>query len=213
MLKTNMSLQMLATNKLLGARVLTANEVGDVEGSNRSKYMKSKTGRLESQKSAKSQKLPKSGKSKDEKSKKPSKSGNSPNFNIKNSGPSFLTLKTRSAVNCLPLAFTKAPVLQHFDPKCHIWIKTDALGYVIGGMLSQLAFGTRLDKIITKTDLDHWHPVAFFQKKWFQRKYDTRSTTVSFWLLSKSSRYDVMIWKVASMRFSSLRTTITFVIS
>ena len=36
------------------------------------------------------------------------------------------------------LAFTKAPILRHFDPKCHIRIETDGLGYVIGGVLNQL---------------------------------------------------------------------------
>ena len=73
-----------------------------------------------SQKSAKPQKLSKSRKSKGKKSKKPPKSGNLPNFDAKNSGPNFLTLKTRSAFNHLRLAFTKAPILWYFDPKYHI---------------------------------------------------------------------------------------------
>ena len=95
-----------------------------------------KPGKLKGQKSAKSQKSSKSEKSKGEKSKKLSKSRNSPNFNAKNTGPSFLTPEARSAFNHLRLAFTKAPILQYFDPKYHIQIKTDALGYAIGGMLS-----------------------------------------------------------------------------
>ena len=70
------------------------------------------------------------------KSKKPSKSGNSPNFDTKKAGPSFLTPEARAAFNCLWLAFTKAPVLQHFNPECYIRIKTDALGYAIRGVLS-----------------------------------------------------------------------------
>ena len=51
--------------------------------------------------------------------------------------------------------FLKAPILHHFDPKCHIRIETDASGYAIGGVLSQL----------TSDDLGRWHPVAFFSRK------------------------------------------------
>ena len=70
------------------------------------------------------------------KSKKPSKSGNSPNFNAKKAGPSFLTPDFRAAFNRLRLAFTEAPILRHFDPKYHIRIETSALSYAISGMLS-----------------------------------------------------------------------------
>ena len=59
-------------------------------------------------------KLSKSGNSKGKKSaksKKPSKSGNSPNFDAKEAGPSFLTPEARSAFNRLRLAFTEAPIL------------------------------------------------------------------------------------------------------
>ena len=132
MLKTTISSQVLAINKVLGAKVLDANEAGDLGGgkrlSDRFKRVEPKTARLESQKSAKSWKLSKSGKSKGEKSKKPSTSGNSPKFDAKDSGPSFLTPKARSAFNRLWLAFTKAPILYHFDPECYIRIKTDVLG-------------------------------------------------------------------------------------
>ena len=76
-----------------------------------------------------------------------------PNFDAKDIGPSFLTAEARSAFNHLRLAFTKAPILWHFDPECHIWIKTDASSYAIGSMLSQLAFGTSHDGIVTKTKL------------------------------------------------------------
>ena len=142
-----MTSQVLATNEVLGARMLAANEVGDVNGggdrlNNGLKYVEPKTRRSESQKTsksqklAKSQKLSKSGKSKGKKSKKLSKSGNSPNFDAKNSGPSFLTPKAKSAFNYLRLAFTKTPIFRHFDPKCHIWIKINLLGYAIGGVLS-----------------------------------------------------------------------------
>ena len=92
-----------------------------------------------SRKLSKGLKLSKSGNSKGKKlakSKKPSKSGNSPYFNTKEAGPSFLIFEARAAFNRLWLAFTKASILQHFDPECHIWIETNALSYAIGGILS-----------------------------------------------------------------------------
>ena len=102
--------------------------------------------------------------------KKLSKSGNLPNFDAKNSRPSFLTPKARSAFNRLWLAFTEAPILQHFDPECHIWIKTDVSGYAISDVLSQLAFGTSPDGVVTKIDLGQWHLVAFFSRKMIPAK-------------------------------------------
>ena len=94
-----------------------------------------------------------------------SKSRNLSNFNTKNNGPSFLTPKAKTAFNRLRLAFTKTPILWHFALKCYIQIETDASSYAIGSMLSQLASGTRLDEVVTKTDLSQWHPVAFFLRK------------------------------------------------
>ena len=117
-----------------------------------------KSGKSKSQKMSKSRKSAKSGKNS-------SKSGNSPNFGATGSGPSFLTPKARSAFNRLRLAFTKAPILWHFDPECHIWIETDTSGYAIGGMLSQLVSETSPDGIVTKTDLDQWYLIAFFSRK------------------------------------------------
>ena len=52
--------------------------------------------------------------------------------------PIFLTSGARGVFNQLRQAFTKPQILQHFNPKCHIWIETNALGYVIGGVLNQL---------------------------------------------------------------------------
>ena len=105
----------------------------------------------------------KSGKSKDQnlsKSQKSAelrkslpKSGNLSNFGTIKAEPDFLTPDTREIFNRLWLAFTKALILWHFDKKCHISIKTDALGYAIGGVLSQLASGIRPDGVVTKTDL------------------------------------------------------------
>ena len=129
--------------------MLAANEVDDVRGGDRSndrlKHIEPKTRRSKSQKTFKSQNLAKS--------KKQSKSRNLLKFNATEAGLSFLTSKARAAVNRLRLAFTKAPIFRYFDPEYHIWIETNASGYVIGGILSQLASGTSLDRVVTKTDL------------------------------------------------------------
>ena len=126
---------------------------GEVDGFDGSVEHAKKLGKLKGQKLAKSQKLSKSRKSKGEKSKKPPKSRNSSNFDAKNTGPSFLTPGAKEAFNRFWLVFTKAPILRHFDPECHIWIETDASGYAIGDVLSQLASRTSLDGVVTKADL------------------------------------------------------------
>ena len=114
-------------------------------------------------KTSKSRKLSKSGKSKSEKmsksqnlakGKKLSKSRNLTNFDTTEVRPKFLTPNTRIAFNRLRLAFTEAPILQYFDPECHIRIETDALGYAIGGVLSQLTSGTNPARVVTNADLD-----------------------------------------------------------
>ena len=135
------SSQMLAADE-----VLIADKVGGVEDGGKSieKYGKSsKSRKLKDKKSAKS--------------KNPSKRENSPNFDATKAGPSFLTLEARVTFSRLRLTFTEAPILRYFDPKCHIWIETDASGYAIGGVLSQLASGTSPDGEVTKTDLGQWH--------------------------------------------------------
>ena len=50
--------------------------------------------------------------------------------------PNFLTLNAKKAFNHLRLAFIKAPILRHFDPKSHIRIETNVSSYAIGGVLS-----------------------------------------------------------------------------
>ena len=162
MLKTTISSLVLAANEVLGTRVLVANEFGDIgdgdESTDGSKRVEPKTGKtLKVQKSSKSQQSAKS--------KKPSKSGNSPYFRAIGPGPSFLTPEAKSAFNYLRIAFTKAPILWHFDLECHIWIQTDVSGYAIGGVLSQLASKTSSDGVVTKADLGRWNPVTFFSKK------------------------------------------------
>ena len=49
-----------------------------------------------------------------------------------------------------------------FCPECYIWIKINVLGYTISEVLSQLAFRTSLDELVTKTDLSQKHLVVFF---------------------------------------------------
>ena len=39
------------------------------------------------------------------------------------------------------------------------------MGYAIDGVLSQLTSGINPDRVVTKTDLGQWHPIAFFSKK------------------------------------------------
>ncbi len=68
---------------------------------------------------------------------------------------SFFTVNARKAFTELRQAFFKAPILNHFDPKRHIQIETDASGYAIGGFISQL----------TLDDLGQWHPVAFYSER------------------------------------------------
>ena len=82
--------------------MLVTNKIDGVEDDNEliEKYEKlSKTGKL-----SKSQKLAKS-------KKKLSKSRNSPNFDTKKNGSSFLTPNTRMAFNHLRLAFIKVLIL------------------------------------------------------------------------------------------------------
>ena len=80
-------------------------------------------------------------------------------------GLDFLTLGANLAFNKLRQAFVKASILHHFDPERHIRIETDASGYAIGGVLSQL----------TSDDSGRWHPVAFFSRKMIpaETRYET----------------------------------------
>ena len=50
----------------------------------------------------------------------------------------YQTPDAKRAFDQLRQAFTKAPILQHFDPEQYIRIETNASGYAISGMLSQL---------------------------------------------------------------------------
>ena len=72
----------------------------------------------------------------------------------KSKNPAFLTADARQAFIQLRQVFTEASILSHFDPERHIRIETDASGYAIGGILSQLT-----------SDSGQWNPVAYFFRK------------------------------------------------
>ena len=88
----------------------------------------------------------------------------SPSKNL-NGATGYLTPDARWTFTQLRQMFTRALILQHFDWECHIRIETDALGYAIGGVLSEL------------TDLGRWHPVAYYSRKMIPAKtrYETHN--------------------------------------
>ncbi len=73
--------------------------------------------------------------------------------------------------------FSKALILRHFEPKCHIRIETNASGYVIGGVLNQMTLDhldqlfsnpvtyINLNPIFSKSEIGQWYPIAFFSRK------------------------------------------------
>ena len=77
----------------------------------------------------------------------------------------FLIVDTRRAFTKLRQAFIKALILNYFDLERHIQIGTDASGYTISGIISQL----------TSESLGQWHPIAFFSRKMIAAKtwYET----------------------------------------
>ena len=77
----------------------------------------------------------------------------------------FLTPGAKLAFTKLKQAFLKALILHPLNPERHIRIETDASGYAIGGVLSQL----------TSDDSGRWHPVAFFSRKMIpaETRYET----------------------------------------
>ena len=83
--------------------------------------------------------------------------------------PKFLTSDAKEAFNRLKQAFTKAPILRHFDPKCHSRIETDTLGYAIGRVLSQLTSNQVISDGEIGSNVD-WHPMAYFSRKMIPTK-------------------------------------------
>ncbi len=94
-----------------------------------------------------------------------------------NSGTDFLTLGAKEAFIYLKKAFTEASILRHFHPKCHIRIETDASGYAIGGILSQMTSNQHSSGHMThknsnspKFKIGHWYPVVFFSQNMLPAK-------------------------------------------
>ncbi len=91
---------------------------------------------------------------------------------VNSSRTDFLTPEAKKAFIYLRKAFIKTLILRHFDIKCHIRIKTDASGYAIGGVLSQMTsdqhssdYVTHKDPNCSKSKIGQWHPIAFFSQK------------------------------------------------
>ena len=98
-----------------------------------------------------------------------------PNSRNREAETGFLTPEARLTFTQLRQTFIKASILHYFDLESYIRIETDASGYAIGGVLSQLSSGTRPDGVVTKADLGQWHPVAFFSRKMIpaETRYET----------------------------------------
>jgi len=60
--------------------------------------------------------------------------------------------QAQSAFDELKRRFTTAPILKHFDPDLPIHLHTDASGFAISGVVSQLHD-------------PHWYSVAFYSRK------------------------------------------------
>ena len=71
----------------------------------------------------------------------------------------YLTPDAKKAFDQLRQAFTEAPILQHFNPEQYIRVETDASGYAISEVLSQLT-----------NDLGRWNPVDYFSRKMIPAK-------------------------------------------
>ncbi len=96
----------------------------------------------------------------------------------------FLLPKPKRSSYAKRKAFTKTPILRHFDLECHIRIETDVSGYVIGGVLSQITsdqlssdHATHKDPNSSKSKIGQWHPVAFFSRKIIpaETRYETHN--------------------------------------
>ena len=85
----------------------------------------------------------------------------------KKTGVFVLTSSMQAVFRKLCDAFTRAPVLAHFDPKKPIRLKTNASGYAIAGILSQPA-----DMHANSKSSAHWHSVAFWSRKMISAKHN-----------------------------------------
>lgn len=76
---------------------------------------------------------------------------------------SFLTSEARTSFHLIKDAFTKAPILQHFNHSLSARVETDASGGAIGGILTQ------------QDPEGRWHPCAYYSRKMqpAERNYET----------------------------------------
>ena len=89
----------------------------------------------------------------------------------------FLTFGAKKAFIHLRKDFTKALIFRYYDLEPYIWIETNALGYTIAGVLSQMTLDqhfsghvTHKDPISSKSEIGQWYPVAFFSQKMIPTK-------------------------------------------
>ncbi len=100
---------------------------------------------------------------------------------VNSSGPDFLTPKAKKVFIHLWKAFTKTLILRYFDSEYHIRIETNALGYSINEVLSQMTSDQHFSSHVTnedpnssKSEIGQWHLIAFFSQKmipvetWYQ---------------------------------------------
>ena len=146
------------------------------------------------------------------KSKKLLKRVNLCKFYTKETKLNFLNPSAKKSLNCLWLAFTKASILWYFDLECYIWIEANALGYVIYGVLNQLAFRTNLNKVVTKTNLGQWHPIAFFFIIVIFVKTQYKTYNSKLFAIVKTFKICVTISKVANTKWLFSWTTTTFAV-
>ncbi len=123
----------------------------------------------------------------------------------------FLTPKARLAFIWLGQAFTEAPILHHFYLERHIRIETDASGYGIGRMLSQLTSDQRHsesdENFSSKFSyVGQWHPMAFSLGRWFLQRLGTRLTIRTYWPSLRPWRIGATTWGAANTRSSSSPT-------
>ena len=88
-------------------------------------------------------------------------------FKFKKTKSDFLIPGARNTFTKLRQAYIKVLIFHHFDPECYIRVKTNASGYAIGRVFSQL----------TSKNLDQWHPVVLFLRKMIPAKtrYETHN--------------------------------------
>ena len=81
----------------------------------------------------------------------------------KKPGPLVMTDAATKAFYQLRDAFLGAPILRHFEPALKIRVETDASGFALAGILSQLFEDQK------------WHPIAFWSRKMMpaEQNYET----------------------------------------